>query len=266
MSTTTSDSGASKDAQPTQDEAVAEHSDDQVITKDDNGTPTLAPVSNDDQPSADEAASDDSQDKSPDNNKEAQADDQAELKDWLSRKKLEVDFENPREVKLAEMQRQAEKKMHEATQAAKAPTPPPAPIDVEGDESYAALADTVNELQLKQTVNEFFTANPDAVPYREKMAEISNQRPWVNDLEALYAMAKTDPSREADIKKAGGKEALTNLAQKQQAIPPQSNATDSSVYESRNITPQNVYDLVEKNDQEWFEKNHAAINKAMAGK
>ena len=75
-----------------------------------------------------------------------------------------------------------------------------------------------------------------------------------------------DPSREAELKQAGGRQALENLAQKQQQIPPGADATNSGVYESQTINPRNVYELVDKNDQVWFEKNHDAISKAIAGK
>jgi hypothetical protein len=65
----------------------------------------------------------------------------------------------------------------------------------------------------------------------------------------------------------GGRDALTNLAQKQSQVPPGASATNTGVYASSNtITPSNVFDLIDKHDQAWFEKNHDAISKAMEGK
>lgn len=188
---------------------------------------------------------------------ETQADD---VKAWAEKKGLPLD--DP--VKLAQMYRDAEKKMHEATQP-KPAAKPLETIEATGNPQYDQLVGAVNEMRLQQEVNNFFQQNPDAEQYRAHMAEIANNRPWINDLDAIYALAKNDPNREASLKAQGGKEALTNLAQKQSAVPPKSSANNTSAYETGAITPQNVNELVAKNDNEWFTKNYEAINRAMEG-
>lgn len=257
MDTTTPVAGDTPVSEPTTTEAVTTDATDQVITQDENGSPTLADTSTDDQPSANEAVED------------APAPTQAEgddIEDWATKKGLPMD--DP--VKLAKMYRDAEKRMHQATEKAReyntAVMEQPL-IDYTGNETVDALAAQVNQLTIQNKVNSFWETNPEARTFEGKMAEIVVQRPHLqNDLDALYALARNDPTREADLKREGGREALTNLAQKQQAVPPNAASTNTQSYESAAITSQNVYELVDKNSQEWFEKNHAAINKAISGK
>lgn len=258
METTTPVAGDTTVSEPTQPtEAVTTDATDQVITTDENGSPSLdAVTSTEDQPSATEAV-------------DAPAPTQADgddIEDWATKKGLPMD--DP--VKLAKMYRDAEKKMHQATEKARefntAVMDQPL-IDYTGNEAVDQLAQQVNQLTIQNKVNSFWEATPEAREFEGKMAELVIQRPHLqNDLDALYALARTDPSREADLRREGGREALTNLAQKQQAVPPNAASTNSQSYETAAITPSNVYDLVDKNGQEWFEKNHSAISKAMEGK
>lgn len=264
MDTTTTDGGAQ--AQPQDSAAVTTEPGDMLITTDEQGAPTLKPVDDPTQPvtsseSADEAVSEDL-------STETQASETTEpsVEEWAKSKNLPLD--DP--VKLAKMYRDAEKRMHEATEKAReleTATVAQAPVDYTGDPGYDSLAQSVNTLLIQNNVRDFFSDNPEARQFESKMAEIVTQRPHLqNDLDALYALARTDPNREAELKASGGREALTNLAQKQQQIPPTAGATNSGVYESQQISPQNVYELVDKNDQAWFEKNHEAISRAMSGK
>lgn len=261
MDTTTNDGGAQAQPDNTSTAVTTEgHNADQVITTDSNGTPTMEPVTS--QSESAEAA--------PEPEKESEAQATAEPTDdvesWAKEKGLPLD--DP--VKLAKMYRDAEKKMHEATSKAReleTATVAQAPLEYTGNPDVDSLTAQVNTLLIKNNVNDFFSNNPQAREYESKMAEIVTQRPHLqNDLDALYALARTDPSREAQIKQDGGREALTNLAQKQQQIPPGTNATNSGVYASSQINPQNVYDLIDKNDQAWFQKNYDTINKAISGK
>lgn len=269
MSTTTTDSGDAPASEPQESAAVTTDGQnaDQVITTDDNGTPTLAPVTSQSEESAEAAPEE------PEGEPEAQAtaetpEQEFDVEAYAKKKGIDLSKADPKT--LVKMQYEAEKKMHEATAKAKeleTATVAQAPLDYTGDPNIDALAQQVTTLRIKDAVNDFFNSNPEAREYESKMAEIVTNRPHLqNDLDALYALAKNDPSREAEIKQAGGREALTNLAQKQSAIPPGANATNSGVYQSNQITPNNVYDLIEKNSQEWFEKNHDAINKAISGK
>lgn len=261
MDTTTSDGGGTDVSQPTTTEAVEGHNEDQVITTDDNGTPTLESTSQ--AQDASEAVSEETTEAPAEESTEAQADD---VEEWAKKKGLPLD--DP--VKLAKMYRDAEKRMHDATERQReleTASVAQVPLDYTGDPSYDSLAQNVNTLLVQNKVRDFFSDNPEARQFESKMAEIVTQRPHLqNDLDALYALARSDPSREAELKQAGGREALTNLAQKQQNVPPAAGATNSGSYASQTITPQNVYQLVEQNDQDWFEKNHKAISKAMSGK
>lgn len=264
MDTTTSDGGAGIPAEPTQaSEAVqAEENVDQVITKDENGTPTLEPATS--AQSADEEAVSEETKEEP---QEAQAD-EFDAEAYAKKKGIDLSKADPKT--LVKMQYEAEKRMHEATAKAKeleTAAVSQVPLDYTGDPNLDALNQQVNTLLIKNNVNDFFNRNPDAREFESKMAEIVTQRPHLqNDLDALYALARTDPNRDEELKAQGGKQALTNLAQKQQQIPPGANATNSGVYESSQITPGNVYELIDKNDQAWFQKNYKAINKAISGK
>jgi len=102
---------------------------------------------------------------------------------------------------------------------------------------------------------------------REDLMRIAAERPYLQDMDDVAAHLYRDPKYVERIKSEAGRQALENLAQKQSAVPPQASASNTAVYGSDNvITPSNVYDLVESNSQEWFEKNHSAISKAMQGK
>lgn len=254
MDTTTSDSGASKDAQPEKNEAVAEQTTDDSQSADDSQA-----TSADDQQSAEAVEATDDSSESTETDTQAPSDSE-ELKSWADKKGLEVNFDNPNEIKLAQMQLNAEKKMHEATQ--KPVVQPPQEIEATGDESVDQLVDRQNQLELKQYVRDWFDANPDAKDHRTELQEISANRPWLNNMDDVYAHFLANPSREAELKKAGGKEALTNLAQKQQAIPPSANATSKGDFSSSKITPDNVEQLVTENDSNWYESNREEILRA----
>jgi len=265
METTTTDGGAS--AQPQDSAAVTTEPGDMLITTDEQGAPTLKPVEETEEVTS-SAANDEAvaEDLSTESQETQASDNEPSVEEWAKSKNLPLD--DP--VKLAKMYRDAEKRMHEATEKAReleTATVNQVPVDYTGDPGYDTLAQSVNTLLVQNKVRDFFSDNPEARNFESKMAEIVTQRPHLqNDLDALYALARTDPNREAELKATGGREALTNLAQKQQQIPPNSGATNSGVYESQQINPQNVYELVDKNDQEWFEKNHDAISRAMSGK
>jgi hypothetical protein len=165
------------------------------------------------------------------------------------------------------MQLEAERKMHAANQPIVS-VQPAEELPLTGtDPNYDAVAERLNRTEQLNYVRNWFEANPSAKNSKTELQHIAAERPWLTNMDDVYAhYLASSPSREADIKRAGGKEALTNLAQKQSAIPPGANATNSGVYASEQINPANVYDLVDKHDQAWFEKNHKAISDAMSGK
>jgi hypothetical protein len=174
-----------------------------------------------------------------------------------------------RERKALEMARASEQRMHEATAKSRelettmASNPN---LAYTGDQNYDQLALEVNNIKIQNRVNDFFNANPEARSYETKMAEIVQQRPHLqNDLDALYALAVNSPDRQSELKQEGGRQALTNLAQKQSAVPPVSNATTGATSSQERITPDNVDQLVAQHDLAWFTKHKAEIDRAMAG-
>lgn len=198
---------------------------------------------------------------------EAQADDTSDISAWAEKKGIDLEKADP--VKLAQMVRESEKRMHEATRKAREleTTMVESPnLEYTGDQNYDSLAIELNQMKIQNRVRDFFESNPDARQHESKMAEIVQARPWLqNDLEALHALATNSPDRIADYKKDGGREALTNLAQKQSAVPPQSNASTGATSSQERITSDNVDSLVAQHDNAWFKKHYAEINKAMAG-
>jgi len=261
MDTTTSVDGAAPAAQPNADDSAqtTEAVDDgQVVTTDDNGTPTLKPVA----PEESAEKADEAPGETPAESQAADKTD-AEIAAWSEKKGLKINPDNPNEVKLARMQLEAERKMHQATQVK---VQPPQEVPLVGDEAIDEIAARQNIMDLKLYVRDWFDANPDMKEHKVELEALSKKYPDIQNMDHLRAHLLADPNRAEQLKTEGGREALTNLAQKQQAIPPSAGATNSAVYETQTITPQNVFDLVDKNDQAWFEKNHDAISKAMSGK
>jgi hypothetical protein len=125
----------------------------------------------------------------------------------------------------------------------------------------------LQRMEVKDSIREFWDKNPDARNYEGEMAKIAVESGLYGTpdaiLKAAYAMARSsDPDA---LKSQGKREALESLAHKQQAAVPTGNAVTQGTSSASTITPQNVDQLVANNSQEWFEKNYAAINKAMAG-
>lgn len=194
-----------------------------------------------------------------------------ELNNFAKSKGFNPDELTEGERKALEMARNAEKRMHQATQSNSRQLETAVTENVSldsGDPKYDDLAQEVVNLKISNNVNAFWAANPEAREFEEAMAKTVQDKPWLaNDLNDLYRIVRSDPNRDESLRSEGGREALTELAQRQQAAAPTSAATNSQSFTSTNkITPQNVYDLVQNNDQEWFEANHENISRAMEGK
>lgn len=268
METTTTDGGATAQPEETPVAVATAHNDDQVITTDDNGTPTMTPVTSQaaDQPSEQAAETTEVKSESSEQTAEAADKTDAEIAEWSEKKGLKINPENPNEVRLARMQLDNERKFHEANQATKTTIQPPELLDTTGNPDYDPIVERQNQTDLKLYVRDWFDANPEMKDHRDELQRIAIERPYLQDMEDIRAHFLANPSREAQLKSDGGREALTNLAQKQSQIPPGANATNSGVYASEAINPRNVFDQIDKHDQAWFEKHHDAINKAIAGK
>lgn len=273
MQPTTTEDGAAN-AQPTTN--VAEQDEGaMVISTDENGTPAMVPVS--EEATTTEVSSEQDETKPQETSTEvveeeaASTDAQAketdsEIVEWAKKKGIEINPENPNEVKLARLQLENDRRFHEAQQAKPKITPPELIAEAE-DPVLNTVIQKQNEADTRIYVRDWFDANPEMKEYRDQLMEIASRRPYLNDLDDVAAHLYRDPKFISKIREEGGRHALENLAQKQSAVSPQSSASNTGVYSDSNvITPKNVYDLVDKNDQEWFEKNHDAISRAMQGK
>lgn len=216
------------------------------------------------QPQADQSAStpqdqpnESSADSEPQAQEESQADD---ITAWAEKKGLPMD--DP--VKLAQMYRDAEKKMHEVTQQ-RTNVEPPQPLEPTGDANYDALVERQNKQELRTYVRDWFDANPEMKQHRQELMQIANERPWLTNLDDIRAHYLADPSRLESLKTEGGREALTNLAQKQQQTPPNAGATNANSYASTKITPQNVDQMVANMTPEEYQKRLPEINAALQG-
>lgn len=258
---TTTNEGGSQGEQPTT-EAVDADKGAQVIGVDENGTPALEPS----QESADSKESQEAATEAPGQETEEAQAPVDELDKFAKAKGFDPNALTEGERKALEMARNAEKKMHETTQSYSSSIEPPEYLAETGDVNVDPIVERQNILEQRQYVRDWFDANPDMKDHRMELQQIAADRPWLHDMDDVKAHFLANPSREAQLKNDGGREALENLAQKQQQVPPGATATNSGVYESSDISPRNVYELIEKNDQAWFEKNYTAINKAIAGK
>jgi hypothetical protein len=106
------------------------------------------------------------------------------------------------------------------------------------DSIVAELAAEVRSMKLQANVNSFWSENPDAKAYETKMTEIVTSRPDIGtlvrdgflSLSDLYSLARgNDTGKDAELKAAGGKEALQKVAEKQQARAVPGVATSSAL-------------------------------------
>jgi hypothetical protein len=128
------------------------------------------------------------------------------------------------------------------------------------------LIKTVQRLQVKDSIRDFFETYPEARQYEAQMAQIAESSGLYGTPEAILRASYNAvlASSAATLKSQGKREGLESLAHKQQAAVPRGNAVNSGAT-SPAITPENVDALVGKNDLKWFESHRDEINAAMAG-
>jgi hypothetical protein len=191
----------------------------------------------------------------------------AELTKWAQAKGLELTSES--EIKLAKMARESEKAMHSAKGEAKSVLQEEA---MKTNEMADPLAEKIASLEAKVAISDFYNANPDARAYDEKMGEALANDPALleyvrstGNISAVYGIVKSaDTAKDAEsFKKEGGREALTQLASKQQAAAVKGSAVNSAPSSSEKITPQNVDELIGKNGQQWYMAHRDEINKVL---
>lgn len=260
MSTTTSEDGV-LNTQPGTNEAVNDDGA-MAIVNDDNGTPTMVPLAEATSAEApEETSTEQPSGEAVVEEPTAQATEtDAEIVEWAKKKGLEINPENPNEVKLAKLQLENDRRFHATQQQLKQSPPPPEAMPEVEDPILNEVVQRQNANELRIYVRDWFEANPDMKANREELMQIANERPWLQDLDDVRAHFLASPERLTRVQQDGGRKALENLAQKQAAVPPKAGASDPSVYGSGNvITKDNVNQLIEKNDQAWFEKNYDTI-------
>ncbi len=199
------------------------------------------------------------------NEKSSQPED-TELTKWAQAKGLELTTET--EIKMAKMARESEKAMH----SAKSDKSVLQEEAMKTNDSADPIAEKLASLEAKVAISDFYNANPDARAYDEKMGEALAEDPALleyvrstGNISAVYGIVKSqDSAKEAEsFKKEGGREALTQLASKQQAAAVKGSAVNSAPSSSEKITPQNVDALIGKNGQQWYMAHRDEINKVM---
>lgn len=191
------------------------------------------------------------------------------LDSWAKNKGLELDSDNARKAaKIARDNELAYKQKAQRTSELEKAVMPRS--DQVADATAAATGQDANVLrrlqrvEVAEGVRAFFAENPEAQALEADMAAIVAERPHLaGDLDALYAMA--EKKNMASVKTQTRRDTLESLAHTQTAAVPRGNAVNNSTAGTQRITPQNVNELVGKNDLAWFEKNRNAINEAMAG-
>lgn len=245
----TEDSGA-QDAQPeeevTTDAAVTTAADEPETT-----------------PSEDESES------STNESEEAEEADSEDVADWARKKGLPLS-EKPteNELKLAEMQRNAERKMHETTtRSSELENAVGEQIDeaTANNPDISASDARIAKIEAEVAVEKFFRSNPDASRYETKMAELVRDNPARArlPLEDLHQLAVANSGEREDAEKAGGRKALEGLARKQKAAAPKGNAVSSTTSGSA-VTRAAIDEAVKTGDDAWLKENRAEIDRMVA--
>lgn len=190
-----------------------------------------------------------------------------DLTKWAKAKGLDISSES--EIKMAKMARESEKAMHSAKGEAKSALQEEA---MKTNPVLDPVAERLASLEAKVAISDFYTANPDARSYDEKMGEALANDPALleyvrqtGNIQAVYGIVRSaDSAKDAEsFKKEGGREALTQLANKQQAASVKGSAVSSAPSSSEQITAQNVDSLIAKNGQDWYMANREKINEVL---
>jgi hypothetical protein len=163
---------------------------------------------------------------------QASADDEdAQLAEWAKNKGLELDSDNARKV--AKIAREAEKDFHSKRQKASELEKATETISDETAEASAQatgqdpeLLKRLQRVEVREAVRDFWNQPDIDRAYEPAMIELLKTKPYLaGDLDALYATAVMKSGGVAAVKSQGKREALTDLAHKQQAAVPTGSAT-----------------------------------------
>lgn len=166
---------------------------------------------------------------------EAGADDEdAQLAKWAQSKGLELDSDNAK--KAAKIAKEAEqdftRKRQKASELEKA-------TETISDETAEASAQATGQdpellkrlqrVEVREAVRDFWNQPDIDRAYEPAMIELLKTKPYLaGDLDALYATAVMKSGGVAAVKSQGKREALTDLAHKQQAAVPTGSATTTA--------------------------------------
>lgn len=188
-----------------------------------------------------------------------------DLSKWAESKG--IDLEDPESAKkIAKSYREAEKKLHEATQTKsqleKQLVPDNQPQFT--PDGNLDVYTKVQNIETQMNLQNFYMENPDARSYDEKMAEIALQKPELGlyaknsgDFSVLLALAK-----QGDERQQGGREALERLADKQRAAVASPAATVQT--SQPKITRALMQEKLQQGDSKWFDENNDNIMRLAA--
>lgn len=153
------------------------------------------------------------------------------LRKYAENQGLELD--SPSAIKAAQlaMKHQAEasrnyQKSSELEKAATTISDEDAKINAESTGQSPELLQRLQRVEVRENVRDFWNQPNIDRSFEPAMIDILKDRPYLaGDLEALYATAVVKSGGVAAVKSQGGREALTKLAQNQQAAVPTGSAT-----------------------------------------
>lgn len=156
-----------------------------------------------------------------------------DLDSWAEKVGLKLDSDNAR--KAAQMARDAKRaaneKFQKASEMEKLLSTKSDEVAEQVSQSTGQDVEVIKRLQrmeIKDSVRDFWASNPEARQYEKTMIEVLSEKPHLaGDLDSLYANALRKSGALSAAKSEGKKEALSNLAQKQQATAPIGNAVNS---------------------------------------
>lgn len=167
---------------------------------------------------------------------------EAELLEWAQKKGVKTD--DP--VALLKMIREGDNKVRQATTEAKELRKTFENIGEE--QGYDETSILLNRL----TVTDFYLNNPDAKLLDNEMAEIVKAKPYLaSDLETVYKLAKIDSTERQMLaqRQQVKKETLAQVAQAEQAQPPQTAASTRET--PKEINDDDIANMTVAEYEEW---------------
>lgn len=172
-----------------------------------------------------------------------------QLKAWADKKGLELDSDNAK--KAAKMAQNAEKLMHQKTQQA---SELEKSVTTQSDAEAAQVAEATGQdpellqrlqrVEVKEAVRDFWNQDGIDRSFEPAMIELLKTKPYLaGDLDSLYASAVFKSGGVAAVKSQGKREALTDLAHKQQAVSPTGSATTNGTPRKKSFGDMSITEM-----------------------